>query len=386
MHYIARLTGLLAALGLALAAGFSILLAVADFDFRANTPQGVERAVALLPLNTAYLSLRALQVEYDGGDSRTLLERMAALDPYSSAPRIRLGLDAETRGDNLGAERWLLAAAEVDRQYEPRWTLANFYFRQGRLPAFWTWIRAALEVSYGDRSPAFDLCWQASSDAKEIWSRAIPDRREVLRGYLTYVVQKHHLDAVAMMAVKLAAWKNPDDAVPLQLAMDTLLDAGEVAGAREVWEALGYPAPRGIVGADFEAPRIGHGFDWRFLTVAGVTHVDLDTPAAHRIVMNGQQPEACELLRQYVMLQTGRRYTLRWESRTNGFPAATGLEWRLAGQRGVLKASEDWNSGEMRLVGSANSWLSLDYQRPVGEVRAEGRVELRHVTLMESPE
>ena len=57
-----------------------------------------------------------------------------------------------------GAERWLLDAARVDRQYEPRWTLANFYFRQQKMDDFWKWMRAALEVSYGDRVAAFDLC------------------------------------------------------------------------------------------------------------------------------------------------------------------------------------------------------------------------------------
>jgi hypothetical protein len=169
--------------------------------------------------------------------------------------------------------------------------------------------------------------------------------------------------------------------------MDALLDKGQAAEARQVWEAAGFAAPRGIVSADFHAPgggHFGHGFDWRFATVAGVTHVDLETPPAHRIVMNGQQPEECELLRQFVMLTAGRRYRLTWESRTNGFPAATGVEWKLAGQRGAIRASADWSAGEMSLTGQATlAVLTLEYRRPVGEVRAEGQVELRHVALRE---
>jgi len=385
MHYIGRVLGGIGAAGLILAAAFSILLAVADFDFRTNTPEGVERAVGLLPRNTTYLSMRALQVEYGGGDSRPVLEKMVALDPSSSAARIRLGLDAEVRGDLGGAEKWLLAAAEVDRQFEPRWTLANFYFRQGKAAEFWKWIRSALEVSYGDRTPAFDLCWQVSGDAAEVWSRAVPDRREVVGAYLWYVLQKKRLEAVTPAALKLAA-KSPDYADVLNAAMDVLLDAGEAAKAREIWIALGYPGPAGLVGADFNAPRLGHGFDWRLLTVPGVTHVELDTPPALRIVMSGQQPEACELLRQYVILQAGRKYVLRWESRTNGFPAATGLEWRLGGAHGVVGASADWSPGKMGVIGSAAGVVSLNYQRPSGEVRVEGQVELRHVTLTETVE
>jgi hypothetical protein len=385
MHYISRVAGVLAALGLAAAAGFSILLAVADFDFRTGTPQGVARAAALLPHNTAYLSLRALQVEYDGGDSRPLLERITELDRLSSAPRIRLGLDAEVRGDTAGAERWLLAAAGVDRQFEPRWTLANFYFRQQRSAEFWKWVRAALEVSYGDRRPVFDLCWQVSTEAAQIWSLAIPDRPEVVQAYLGYVLSEHHLEAALPAALKLAKGKNPDDLPLLHGAMDALLEAGSASDAREIWEALGYPRPAGIVSPDFDAPRIGHGFDWRFLAVAGVTHVVLDSPPAHRVVLRGQEPESCELLRQYVLLQPGRRYVLRWESRTAGFPRATGLAWNLAGQHGALLATQDWSPGQ--IVGQAISSpaiLSLTYQRPQGEVRAEGQLELRHVTLTET--
>jgi len=382
-----RVAGAVSALGLLIAAGFSVLLAVADYDFRTNTPADVERAVALLPLNAPYLSMRALQVEYNGGDSRPLLEKMIALDRYSSSARIRLGLDAEVRGDLGGAEKWLLAAAEVDRQYEPRWTLASFYFRQGKTAEFWKWIRAALEVSYGDRTPVFDLCWRVSGEAAEVWARAIPERREVVGAYLWYVLAKRRMEAVAPAALKLAAAKSSDYAEVLNAGMDALLDAGEAAKAREIWVALGFAAPSGIVSADFDAPRLGHGFDWRLLTVPGVTHVELDTPAALRIVTSGQQPEACELLRQYVIVQAGAKYVLRWEARTNGFPMATGLEWRLGGAHGAVGASADWSPGEMRVVGAAGivslGVVSLNYQRPSGEVRAEGQVELRHVTLTE---
>ncbi len=164
--------------------GIQSCSARADAEFRTGTPQGVARAVELAPRNTAYLSLHALQVEYEGRDSRPLLEEIARLNPDASAPRIRLGLDAEVRGDLASAERWLLDAARVDRQYEPRWTLANFYFRQRTLDRFWAWLRSALEVSYGDRAAAFDLAWAAAPDTRTILSRAIPDRHEVVAAFL----------------------------------------------------------------------------------------------------------------------------------------------------------------------------------------------------------
>ncbi|HEX5430865.1 MAG TPA: hypothetical protein VFW83_02785, partial [Bryobacteraceae bacterium] len=300
----------------------------------------------------------------------------------SSAPRIRLGLDAEARGDIKTAEQWLLDAARVDRQYEPAWTLANFYFRQPRQDDFWKWMRTALAVSYGDRRPAFDLCWRTTQDPKEILAQAIPERREVIAAYLTYLIQEKRLDAAAPVASKLANWHRPGDLPLLYAASDAFLNGNQGNAASSLWTALGHPAPSGIFSPDFGNPRIGHGFDWRLIESSGVTHLAEDNPPAHRIIFNGQQPESCELLLQFLALDSGRQYTLQWEARTSGFPAQTGLEWRIGSERGQLAASDEWKSGEFTFTASAD-WptLSLTYQRPLGEVRAEGYLEIRHVRI-----
>ena len=65
-------------------------------------------------------------------------------------------------------------------------------------------MRAALEVSYGDRRLAFDLCWRMTQNAEEVLAQAIPDRHEVLAAYLYYVMDQHH-EAVGAVAFKLAA-------------------------------------------------------------------------------------------------------------------------------------------------------------------------------------
>src|ERR1700733_3627454 len=125
-----RSLGVLLLLPLIAAGWFSVRLARADAEFRRGTPESVARAMELAPSNSEYVLVRALQVEYDGGDSTRLLERAATLSPMNAAPRIRLGLAAEIRGDFAGAETWLTDAARVNHQFEPRWTLANFYFRR----------------------------------------------------------------------------------------------------------------------------------------------------------------------------------------------------------------------------------------------------------------
>jgi hypothetical protein len=377
-----RVAGLLAILSLAAAAWFSVLLARADAEFRKGTPVGVARAAELAPRNTQYLSMRALQLEYAGTDPRLLLEEVARLNPDSSAPRIRLGLDAEVRGDLVGAERWLLDAARADRQYEPRWTLANFYFRQQKTDEFWKWMHLALEVSYGDRVPAFDLCWRAAQDTATIMARAIPERHEVVAAFLAYLLRGNGpaLDWTPV-ALRLSQWHDPGDRPLLYAELDRLLTGHQRAAAREIWINLGYPDPgASVFNPDFGPPRIGHGFDWWLVQNPGVTHVSLDTPPAHRIVFSGKQPESCELLRQYSGVRAGNRYLLRWESRGIG----SGVAWHAGSSSAPLQAGDDWTPGQLSFLATDDSdAVALSYNRPLGEPRAEGSVDLRRVSIHE---
>lgn len=372
--------GTLALLTLGVAVWFSIVLARADFYFREGTPESVERAVGIAPRNTEYLAMRALELDYDGADSRALTGKIAELNPYASAPRIRLGLAAEIAGDSAGAERWLLDAARVDHQFEPRWTLANFYFRAGKSEEFWKWMRLALEVSYGDRTPAYDLCWRVSEDRAEILRRAIPDRHEVVGSYLWYLLAGKK--PVVEAARRLAAYRDPSDLAVLFQACDWLLSEKD-AGALEVWALTGQAAPIGIFNGDFGSVPLNHGFDWRAIESRGVTHVHLTAPAGHRIAFSGQQAESCSLLEHTLSVTPGKRYTLHWEARTAGIKSPSGLEWRIAGRHAAVAPTEDWTAGEM-IIDAAERFpvLDLDYQRPVGETRAEGNIELRQIRLV----
>ena len=374
MYY--KITLILLIAVLAYAAWWSVQLARADAYFRQQTPDALERAITFTPQNTAYLAMRALQNEYEGQDSAAQLERIVKLNPRFAAPRIRLGLAAELRGDTAEAERWLLEAAAVDRQFETRWTLANFYFRQDR-DAFWTWMQSALEISYGDRKPLFDLCWRKSSNAAEILERAIPKHADVAAAYIWYLLGEHHLDALPPAALRLANASMGQE--PLLATVDALLDANLPRDAARVWVAAGHAEPSGISHPHFEEPNTGHGFDWRFARQAGVTHVALDAPRGHRVRLNGMQPESCELLRQVVGgLSPGVHYRLHWQHRSDGLPADAGIEWRMAGHAAALA------SGELSFTAPAESAvLELHYQRPRGEVRAEGNLDLLEVALEE---
>ena len=371
-----RIVSVLALLALVAAAAWSVILARADAAFRAGTPEGVEQAIAQMPGNAAYLAFGALQADYDSRDSTLTLERIARLNPTVSAPRIRLGLAAEQHGDLAAAEHWLREAYAVDHQFEPRWTLANFYLRQRRADDFWMWIRSALEVSYGDRRPAFDLCWHMSTDATEILARAIPNRDAVASDYLSYLLERKHPEALA------AAAKNVRDQNLLLAVTDVLLENSRYADVVEVWRQLGRNAPTGVTAPNFEEPQTGHGFDWRLVHSEGVTHLTLESGRGHRIRLSGKQPENTELLRQMVGgLRPGQNYELSARFSGDGGHEGAGLEWRIAGEEWV---PSQWDTGPEKMIFRApaeTAALVLAYRRLYGTVREAGTFDVHDVRI-----
>ena len=377
MYYVSRILAVAALFVLVIAAVYSTRLAIADAEFRKQTPQSVARALAILPDHPGYLLFRAQQMDYDGEDSTALLERAARVNPVSSTPRIRLGLAAEARGNFSEAEMWLLDAANVDRQFEPRWTLANFYFRREQRGEFWKWMRAALEVSYGDRSLAFDLCWRMSQNAEEVLAQAIPDRHEVLAAYLYYVLDRQP-EAVNPAALKLARLHDRSDVPELEAACDLLINDGKLAEASELWRRMGRAQTGFIYDGDFAIEPSGHGFDWRPSRAEGVAYVAL--PGSYRIALSGKQPESTELLRQFVALQPGKMYSLQWEVQTQGFASPSGIEWTAGTARAALEAGIMKFQAEAAFVP-----ITLAYHRPTGQARAEGSVAIRAVSLVDRP-
>lgn len=349
---------------LAAAGVWAVMLARADAAFREGTPEELARAIQQMPQNAVYAARGALQAEYDGRDAEALWAEVARTSPRDSTSRIRLGLMAEQRGDIALAEKRLKAAYDVDHQYETLWTLANFYLRQGRTPEFWKWIRSALEFSYGDRSPAFDLCWRMSNDAAEIQRLAIPQRAEVEGAYLLYAMARHP-EAI------MPATSGVHEPALLLGAVDQLLELGRFEDAVAVWVQAGREAPKGVTGSRFEPPQTGQGFDLRIARVEGVTQSTLDAERGHRIRLSGKQPESAELMKQYVGgLVSGARYRLEVE--TDG--DAHAFEWRVAGQPVAV-------GGEFVARASVVP-LTLNYVRPRGEVRGEGTLDIRSVRVL----
>jgi hypothetical protein len=390
---------LVAVAGLALlaTAGYwSVRLPRADAFARENSEPGFEAAIRLAPQNAEYLVRLDDLREARGAPSPELLDDAVTLNSNDATAWIRRGLAAEMRLDLDRAEQDLLRAAEVSAQYEPRWTLANFYYRHPRGPSFWKWARLALERSYGDRRPLFDLCWSMSQDPGVILT-VLPAQPAVWRDCLGYLLVGKRLDAARPVAARILANAVPPDLPVLISATDRWIAVRSPGPALDVWNGLcarklvSYPplAPdRGAIltNGRFAAPFAAAGFDWRLPPATGLSAVH--GSAMLGISFSGKQPENVEILWQYLPLEPAHSYIAEFEYRTEDIAPATGLRWKLFDLDGAEIAatspqlsSPEWKHESIIFGARGNSLarLSLCYQRPPGATRIEGSLWIRNM-------
>jgi hypothetical protein len=363
--------------------------------------RSVRLAVPITPDSAEY-HFRLWQAQREGsGNSSLELDRALALNPRYSAAWIARGLENEAAGDRKKGEASLLQAAEIDRLYLPRWTLANFYLRGGDLPRFWRWARLAAGMA-SDPAALFQLCWRASDNAREILQQVIPDTPAVREAYLDFLVRTNRLEAAGPLAVELSQRAGASQLDLLLRYCDALLAAGQTSPALQVWNALaarriipyGPLDPRtgaSLTNGDLAAAPMLRGFDWRPASVEG-SALSFDSGSREMsLSLSGKQPESCDFVEQYLPVLPNVKYHFRYRYRTQDLAAETGLVWSFVGGRtvaelaaGAVRASSGWNEQTLEFsTGSGSDLLRvlLRYRRPPGSMRAEGSVVFTRFTL-----
>lgn len=176
-----------------------IRLAVAESEFRLDPEQARRAPYWLGAANLA-------RCESSTEELRAALR----LNPRLSSAWIQIGLEAETNGKLPEAERDLLQAASVDRQYLPAWTLSNFYFRRGDADKFWPWAERTAAITSDDYRPLLRLADALETSPQQVAAR-LGGGAPLLRAYLDILINAHRPDAAQEIAGLLAARRDPAD-------------------------------------------------------------------------------------------------------------------------------------------------------------------------------
>jgi hypothetical protein len=387
-------------------------LAYAEIQFRRGTPAAVERAAGLDRFAPPAGYFERL-VDLDPDHAARWLAAALDANPRLSSAWIAQGLASERQGERAGqfdpAEHDLLEAARVDRQYLPAWTLANFYFRRQSPDNFWIWARRAAELTYDDFRPLLALAHAAERDPRTVIEK-LGGGDPLLRADLDYLAAQGRFEdaqQVARLLLARSAAPGVFSETPrlLELA-ERQIRAGNGRYALELWNGIAATFPHDglnherldpeqgvLANGDLLQSPSGVAFDWRLPRTEGA--LVAWQPSQLTFSLSGDQPESCALLEQIVPVARAKRYRLRFEYFTAGLTSPTGIIWDLDGDEGpalkpaegwlaaaaVLRASRDTPGGGNRGSRGNLGKLRLLYRREPGTIRAEGRLELRHLRM-----
>lgn len=382
---------------------FSAVFARAAFLFQQDTAESIPAAVDLVPYNAGYVArLGAWQPDH----KEALLQRAVQLNRFDYESWIQLGLTAEMQQHDLSsAEKYYLQAAKVNQMFQPKWTLTNFYFRNEQPDKFFHWAKATLQISPYQADPVFTQMWLLSQDAARI-AAAIPDRPGVLLEYTNFLTRSGQFAPIPAVVERLAQItgdghpSEPGRDEGVLQAEDRILAAGQLRPAMAVWRSIaqagwihaGVPTPASpLSNGNFATTFLNHGFDWTPAASAGLTVEQSPGEKRIEITLSGDEPEHCLLLQQYIPLDPGRAYHLAWHAEGHSLEVPTGISWQVhpveSGTAVQLRAGDVLEgadaSWDFRAPSSDVGLLTLEYDRPLGKVRANGSVTLRSVFLQE---
>ncbi len=365
----------------------------ADWLSRGASQASRERAVRLACRPAFYERLAQAREQADV-DPVPELRQAARLEPANPERWLRLGTAAEWSGDSELAGAGLRRAAQLSRLYQPRYLLAQYYFRRQDSSAFFEWAQAAFQMSYGDVSPLLDLCRRMQPDGESFARQALSSPPRVRRQFLLFLVRRGEAGAAAGLARTLSESASADDLPALYGFCDMALAKGDAPDAADVWNALcrsgltPYPPLVSETGSltnpDFRGPALATGFDWHVESVPGIRLAQL--AGEWRVVFSGDQAESCLLAWQYVTLLPTRRYRVRVEAAPLDESSADGIGWSLSYPAPDGRWTE-WIPGEgpMFTARAALARLALTYRRPSGSARLAGTVAIHEVRLEPAP-
>lgn len=384
----------------------------ADWLSDSDAPDGVSRAVKLEPGDARIVALDAI-LRSDNGDLSAAadqavdrdLRRALQLNPLDSTVLMTLGLRAEFRGQQAEAERYLVAAADIDHQFKPAWALANYYVRVDQTEKIWPLVRRCLGLNplAFDPGPVFDLCWNATSDPDKILD-LVPRRRPRLIEYLGYLIRTGRVDAALRVwpaALAVADFSKEGDGSALIPFCGFLVKADRIPEAVHAWNDL---VDRSVIHSNRLVPEKGNSmadplfayadsegaFAWHLPNGTGLFVRNL-SPSL-QFELDGSEPETLPLLQVSAPVLAGKLYQLAWKVDASQLRERNdaGFSFRVRQGDGPPEVQCPLLTGDPACIFAAASGVEtirveLVYARAPGTTRAKGSFRISKTSLEFAP-
>lgn len=375
-------------------------IALAEHIARADTLPALERAAQLNPEN-ADLHARIATLDPSRDEE---LNQALALNRNEPSWWIMQSVELEQAGDSNGAENSLRQATRAGNSYAPWWSLTAFYYRQQYAAKFVPAAWHALSVGAGDEQSIFRMAENLKIPSSAVDRQLVPDFQKPLEARINYALKEGNLDSALSAALRLTNVGSPANRNSLLATCEALFLAGRTDSAVMVWNKvvqkhwiqmtlLNPAAGISLNDGGFTYPRLQAGFDWKLTAPSPVEVAPLDQGGI-RFELDGNQPENCELLSQYVPLLPGRNYQLKTRFRTIGIPPESGLGWVVSANHKTFTRSPSLSSdaaSEQTVSFKSPSepapvQLALSYSRRSGTTRIEGKLRIESVSLQLLPD
>jgi hypothetical protein len=381
---------------------WSVRTGLADYWGRQGSIAGAERAAAIAPDNAVWQILLAILVaDSDPGWANRALLRAAELNPCDAQVWINLGLRAEVEGNLSDSERFLLRAAEVDKTYLPRWTLANYYARRGQTDIFWQWAVLAAQRIHGDPVPLFRLCGGMVEDGNLIERLGLKDP-SLQASFLRYLLDNGHMEVIQNAVERVFSNGRTNDTRLLLDVCERFTGQGKGREALAIWNRLAEAksiaaqpldpvAGATLTNGNFAVTPLARGFDWRLLPIEGISVSRLEQPPGVRVLFTGNHPELSDPLLQWLPAEPGVEYAFTWRHTTRDIPRGSGPRWVVSdGTGGILGQSGNlWSevgaTDRVAFVAPAGCRLvrlALIYQRTPRTSRFTGSLALSELRVV----
>jgi hypothetical protein len=297
-------------------------------------------------------------------EARGELVETTRLRPYHYNEWLDLGITLDRVGDYSGAEQALRRSISLAPAFaQPHWQLGNLLYRGGHFAEAFEELRHGARGNPNLTDGMARLAWLAANgDVGTFLSLVQPENK---RAHLVVGHFMSNQGKGAEAAEQIREAGEPTNDQERNLIRETishLISIREFSAAFEIWTLSHDNAAKardGIDNGDFLNPilRNDPGFGWELPpipTVAAAIDTSGPVPGTRslRVEFSGESPATTRLVNQLVLVQPGRRYTLRFVAKaekllTGGPPVMTVLSIstpeRMLGQSVPLAVgTSDW--------------------------------------------